>query len=227
VFDQQIFEEAWLGPPTISPIRVSLKPGEMQLFQIVRWACCVFGVPASSAPCVQWSVEPTEFGTISADGVLVVGADAAPGQLGTVVASVSDTCFYRATVTVYTLETNPLVGSWHEQAALSCCGMSDTPTDLFNELAFEADGRFSFTWYPFEIYRDYWGVYQFDAMTKRLTMRICSGGFVPEVTDLSGSTIVRDDGAIELSNMFFGALPGPEQDRRACGYIIARHCYRG
>ena len=129
-----------------------------------------------------------------------------------------------ATVTVYTPETNPLVGTWRERAALPCESEKGEIPGEINELIFNADGTFSLTWYPFEVYRDYWGTYTYDALTGRLVMTINGGNYVPQTVDLDGTAAVQDDGSIRLDGMYFGPPSGSDHGpvEPTCGYILDR-----
>jgi hypothetical protein len=75
------------------------------------------------------------------------------------------------------------------------------------ELEFSGENRFSVTFNPFESYRDYWGTYSFDPATKRLTMTVEGGNFVPPGLDLEGTADLGPDGLV-LTDMFLGTRGG-------------------
>jgi hypothetical protein len=170
---------------------------------------------------VEWSVEPATGGTIDSNGMFQVSQDAQYGEQITVRATFPDLDL-SATVTVFTPESNPLVGTWVEREALPC-DSGDVPAEEgFNELVFEADNTFTLTWYPFELYYDYWGTYTYDPQSGQLAMSIVDGNYIPESVDLEGIVEVQADGSVRLRDMYFGPPPGSESGSAepTCGYII-------
>jgi hypothetical protein len=129
-------------------------------------------------------------------------------------------------VYVYTPESNPLVGYWREQSQVDCSsGASVVPDDLIHELRFHADGRFSVTWYPFELYVDYWGTYTFDVSRGAIELTVEHGNHVPVNLDLTGAFHVGADGSLTLSDTWLGEYraypqrpPGPPN----CGHVFKR-----
>jgi hypothetical protein len=78
------------------------------------------------------------------------------------------------------------------------------PEEPIGELQFRADGTLSVTWMPFEVYRDYWGSYQYDSKGGTLDLAIEGGNYVPEDVDGSGSFAIDEDGRLVLKDMWLG-----------------------
>ena len=72
------------------------------------------------------------------------------------------------------------VGTWHQIEAE--CGSAEP----VRELIFEAGGRYSVTWLPFETYKDYWGAWRYDARTRVLALTVDGGNYQPADLVLSG-----------------------------------------
>ncbi len=214
-----------IEPGTMYPGAVSMQPGQTMQFAITRWACCYVPIVATRTPCVEWSIEPPEAGTIDGNGLLQLSQDVQPGQQVVVRAAFPepDALDLSVTVTVYTTSSQPLVGSWLERSAVSCEDPQTPVAGVFEDLLFRADGTFALTWNPFEVYVDYWGTYQFDAATARLTMTITGGNYVPLSTDLEGTVESLPDGSLRLSDMYFGPSPGEASAVPTCGYVIERY----
>jgi hypothetical protein len=90
-----------------------------------------------------------------------------------------------------------IVGTWRQSDAE--CG----PAQPVRELIFEADGRYSVTWLPFETYRDYWGRYHYDPRAMRLSLTVEGGNYNPPDRALSGEARVAD-GALTLRGISLG-----------------------
>ncbi|HEX8216052.1 MAG TPA: hypothetical protein VF577_01190 [Allosphingosinicella sp.] len=97
-----------------------------------------------------------------------------------------------------------LTGARSQKAIEGCSGV-----DPVGELEFSGENRFSVTFTPFESYRDYWGTYSFDPSTKRLTMTVDGGNYVPAALDLEGTADLGPGGLV-LSGMYFGTRGGFE-----------------
>ena len=98
----------------------------------------------------------------------------------------------------------------------SCPGAGEmTPETPIQEVIFEADGRFSVTWTPFELYKDYWGTYQFDLGTGAITLTITGGNDVPGDFLSLSPTFSREGSTLHLEGIWLGR-EGLELSR--CGY---------
>jgi len=95
-----------------------------------------------------------------------------------------------------------LTGARSQRGLDGCSG-----ADTVGELEFSGENRFSVTFRPFESYRDYWGTYSYDTATKRLTMTVEGGNFVPSRLDLDGTAELGPDGLV-LRGMFLGSREG-------------------
>ncbi len=89
------------------------------------------------------------------------------------------------------------------------------------ELLFHADGRFSVTWIPFEVYRDYWGTYTQDPRAGRLSLVVEGGNYVPPDMDGDGTFAVVAPRRLVLKDMWLGS-----EKRRtvpsACAAVFGR-----
>jgi len=63
-----------------------------------------------------------------------------------------------------------------------------------SELVFSGDRTFSATWYPFEVYKDYWGFYTFDKPQGRVTMGIKDGSYIPAGFRGDGAYAITTEG---------------------------------
>jgi len=101
---------------------------------------------------------------------------------------------------------DPLVGYWR-QGQEECAGSAP-----IHELVFEADGRFSVTWLPFETYKDYWGRWRRDRTTDGLELTVEGGNYIP--ADLETSGVIHLDGnALTLGQMSLGSPRGEGEVR--------------
>jgi len=96
-----------------------------------------------------------------------------------------------------------LVGAWHQVEA-ECVG-----AEPVRELIFEAGGRYSVTWLPFETYKDYWGAWRYDAHTRVLTLTVDGGNYQPADRVLSAEVSADAHelalGAVSLGSPQHGA----------------------
>jgi len=184
---------------------IELNPGGSYKFQLAFLECCYFDRPVR-AP-VKYSTEPLTGATINqTTGEFHVDKSTPHGTMFTVKADVyGGKRIITAKVYVYTPEANPFVGLWKEDARLDCnSGQWTQPANAINELKFKANGRFSVTWIPFEIYIDYVGNYSFDLKSGKISMEIEDGNYVPP--DFKGSGTFEMEGAntIVLKNIYLG-----------------------
>jgi len=155
---------------------------------------------------------------IAKDGRSVsVGADAPADLIATLTGRIG-TETIKATVRVVGIDEGPLRGLWR-QTAITCEG-GPAPEVPARELKFTAAGEFSVTWTPFEVYRDYWGTYVYDAATHRLVFTVTGGNRVSEGLDLDGEARLQGDGSLAVSDLWLGQ-PEPGA-ARACAYVFAK-----
>jgi hypothetical protein len=217
-----------LDEDTLSRLRlvmnssVEMQPGETHEFSLGVVECCyVFDTVDA---CATWSVEPSEGATIDAGtGRFTVEPGTPSGEVYTVTADVENgRRLVSVEVYVYTPEANPLVGLWREEAQLACDTSEDeVPEERIGELRFDADGTFSVTWMPFEIYKDYWGSYQFDSQQGTLHLDVEGGNYVPEDVDGSGSFLIDEQGRLVLRDMWLGTPHGGSGVAH-CGHRFTR-----
>lgn len=221
-----------LSPYALSQLSIGLdpsfqmQPGDQRQLNVFALLCCY--VPEPVGACVRWSITPESGVSLSADGMLQVSSDAVPGAVYQLTADVEGG---RRTITkplyVYTPESNPFAGRrWLELAELDCQGGPDIlPARPIDELRFLADGRFSVTWQPFELYVDYSGTYSFDLQTGRLDLTVDWGNYVPEDIDPHGTFEVGLDGSLLLKDLWLGSpnsYPSPMPGPKNCGHRFVR-----
>ena len=163
-----------------------MQPGQSYQFFIGLAECCVVITPVEAQ--AKWSVTPTTGATIDPEtGVFSVDDATRPDAEFTVLAETA-LGGYRLTkdILVYTAEANPLVGNWVEEE-----------TGQIVELLFHADGEFSLTWVPLEIYVDYWGTYTYDLEDGSIEFTI-TGSRIPRPSQFNGSGFYSIDGAGRL-----------------------------
>jgi len=201
---------------------LAMQPGETWEFSPGTVECCYVFEPVDA--CATWSVSPTDGATIDpTTGVFTVDPETPSGAVFTVTADVENgRRLVSADVHVYTSEANPLFGTWGEEAQFSCeTGEEVVPEERIGELAFGADGEFSVTWFPFEIYKDYWGTYTFDLSQGTIELTGAEGNYVPEGLDGSGSWFIDEEGRLVLRDMWLGAPHGVSRVVN-CGHRFTR-----
>jgi hypothetical protein len=88
-------------------------------------------------------------------------------------------------------------------------------------MIFEADGTFTVTWFPFEVYKDYWGTYTFGLEQGTLTLTIDTGNYIPEEFDGEGTFTFEEGGRLVLRDIWLGASPDKEGAVAAqCGHVL-------
>ncbi len=154
---------------------------------------------------------------------MAVGGEVGQGAVFTVTADVENgRRLVSVDVHVYTEEANPLFGTWGEEAQLTCeTGEEVVPEEHIGELAFGADGEFSVTWFPFEIYKDYWGTYTFDLSLGTIDLTASDGNYVPEGLDGSGTWFIDEEGRLVLKDVWLGA-PRDVSRVANCGHVFTR-----
>ena len=177
----------WIEPPAVPPgASLVLQP----------WYTPQPGVLSPvEASCLE-GVEITGPANLAEDGrTVVIDPEAEGGQAILVGGRIGDDQV-SGRILVYQEETQPLVGTW-SQSEEAC--EEATPV---RELIFHPDGTFSLTWTPFEVYKDYWGTYTFDAGTLALTPE--GGNHIPKDAALKGEASIDSD-TLLLSPSVFGS----------------------
>jgi len=144
------------------------------------------GAPAALIP--EWGV--VAIAPTAPDGALftlrtTVGGKAVEGQVR---------------VTVPAL--HPLAGTWRQTTETPCGGGAPrTPARPIGEVVFAANGDFSLTWQPFEAYRDFWGNYQYDAKTQKLSWSALGGNRLPTERIMQGTARIDADGTLRIEGL--------------------------
>lgn len=102
---------------------------------------------------------------------------------------------------------------------LACGERWLSPEQPIEELVFHADGSFSVTWTPFEVYRDYWGTYTYDLETGSIDLEVTGGNHVPQVVCLHDCTFHVEDGTLRLQNLWLGC-PLDGNCALRCGHVF-------
>lgn len=196
------------------------EPGETLSLAVGAIECCYFKNPVEA--CVEYSVSPAEGASIDAEGTLTIAADAAPGSVFTVTADVEAGRKVLTTeVHVYTPESNPFVGRWHEVAQLPCGGGPEVAPEVpIGELWFRADGEVMVTWMPFEIYVDYWSQYTYDLMASTIEIVPESGNYLPADVEGAGNFTIEGNQLV-LADMWLGT-PQNSMKPALCGHRFER-----
>jgi hypothetical protein len=171
-----------------------------------------------------WSVIPADGARIDAStGILSIDASTPSGSLFTVRAEIEGGRHVVDTrVKTFTLETNPLIGYWQEEAQLACeSGTEVTPAKAIAELIFDPDGSFAVTWVPFESYKDYWGTYTFDLAQGTLELTVTGGNTIPLDVDGHGEFAIDARGRLILIDLWLGT-PSLENGPPNCGHRFVR-----
>ena len=196
---------------------LQLQPGDSYPLKLGTTECCyVFvEVPVDAA----WSVSPQKGVKLDPDsGLLEVSSVVEHGTAYTVTANVENSRLVLTTpLLIYTPEGNPLAGTWYEAGVFPCgSGEETVREDALSELVLGADGTIKATWYPFEVYHDYWGKYSYDLATGGLSITDMDGNYIPSDLDLSGTFEIDANGDLILKEMWLGSWQG-EQPPPGCG----------
>ena len=207
---------------------VQLHPGDTYQFSLSILSTFA---PAIQVPaCVTWNVAREGQGaSINSTGLLKIDPATPAGAKFVVTADIEQGRTQRQIpVFVYTDAAQPLVGFWKQQSKSDCePGRANPPDDVINEMEFRADGSFSVTWTPFEVYRDYWGNYKFDPVAGSLSLQIERGNYVPDDFRGTGRYNIKDKGTLELIGIYLGhkqnyKLPDATKISHKCHYIFTR-----
>lgn len=201
---------------------VQLKPGEQYQFSVGDIRCCYYFDPLDVK--AVWSFSPASGAKIDQNGLFTVDENTPSGSVFRVTANINNG---QATagidVYIYRTEDNPLIGTWREDTQLACGSeLLVTPDQLIGELIFRADGTFSVTWHPFEVYTDYNGKYQSDLQNGSLEMTIENGNYIPGDVDPSGSFYIDWDNRLILKDLWLGSWQGSSNPAQ-CGHRFIKY----
>lgn len=167
----------------------------------------------------RWRASPAGAATFSPDGATVTVADSvAPGSALTLTALFCGQEEVTKTVPVVGRDEPVIVGFWRQESAECAAGMPRH--DPVKELAFEANGDFSVTYFPFESYRDYWGTHVFDHRTGAIDMTVTGGNKTPVNPGLSGRARLESDKRLVLENVYLG--PARFLGDGSCNYVFVK-----
>jgi hypothetical protein len=201
---------------------VAMQPGAERSFALGTIECCYYFEPVDA--CASWSVDPSKGASIDPKKGLFAVDEATPsGSVFTVSADVEEgRRVVSVRVHVFTPQEDPLVGLWKEEAQF-VCGTGDevAPERAIGELRFEADGGFSVTWQPFEVYKDYWGTYAYGISQGTLDLVIAGGNYIPDDLAASGSILLDEQGNLILRDMWLGR-PVNGTGPANCGHRLTR-----
>jgi hypothetical protein len=201
---------------------MAMQPGEERAFSLGVIECCTYLKPVSA--CAAWSVKPAEGARMDREsGVLTLDRTTPSGSIFTVSADVEEG---RRTVSVdihvYAPEAAPLVGTWREETQFACDSDAEViPDQPIDELRFQADGSFSVTWAPIEVYKDYWGTYRYRPDEGTIDLSVSGGNYVPDGLDGRGSFRLDEEGRLILSDVWLGHPEGVTGPAR-CGHRFNR-----
>jgi hypothetical protein len=201
---------------------VAMQPGAERSFALGTIECCYFFEPVQA--CATWSADPSEGARIDPHtGVFAVDESTPSGSVFTVSADVEDgRRVVSVEVHVFTPQEDPLVGMWREEAQFVCStGEEVVPERAVGELRFKADGGFSVTWEPFEVYKDYWGTYAYEMDQGTLSLSVTGGNYVPDDVDGGGSLVVDEEGRLILRDLWLGS-PFDGTGPANCGHRFTR-----
>ncbi len=146
----------------------------------------------------RWSIQPKSGLRLDKiSGKLSIGEDVQNGTEYTITAEVKTSKGWKTLdkrLYIYTSAGNPFVGFW-----------KDRNNDI-GELRFLADGTFSVTARPFEVYKDYWGTYRYDLNKKSIVFEVTGGNRIPEDIDVEGFFEISANGSMLLHDLSFGTL---------------------
>jgi len=148
---------------------------------------------------VRWEVSPGSGIVLNrASGTFVIDRNVKDGAVYTISARLRSRSVVKPNrLYVYTRSGNPFSGSWRENGG-----------DI-QELVFSADGTFSVTAHPFEVYKDYWGRYSYDLSRQVISFVMVGGNKKPDDVDLQGFFRFDNAGDLVLESICFGTLfPG-------------------
>jgi hypothetical protein len=200
-------DEPTLNAATLEFGIVEVRPGDRRTLRLTMWQCCVYGVDVPAD--VRFSMDRTSFATLDADtGYLQISPSAPAHTSFRVYADIEHgRRIVSADVWIDTPASNPLRGSWHETG--DSCNPFGHPIE---SLQFRADGTFSVTWTPLEVYTDYWGFYTFDHPSGHISLGIRNGNYIPPVFAGDGQyTITEKDGGghtLTLRGIYLGSRRG-------------------
>jgi hypothetical protein len=108
-------------------------------------------------------------------------------------------------------------------AASAACPSTEVAADSpIMELLFDADGSFSVTWMPFEVYVDYWGTYTYDRSTGTVLLHVEGGNYVPPDVQVGPGKFSVAGGSLHLEGIWLGSSRDVAPVTGRCGQTFQR-----
>jgi hypothetical protein len=168
------------------------------------------------------AVSPSAIATILPDHKALHIAERAPDGAVVTLHAMIGARMVTGVARVVVAADHPLAGVWHEDRAAICEATRNAGSLPVGELMFDAEGRFSVTWEPFENRTDYRGTYRFDRASGALTLLIDTGNFVPGDARLVGSAKIDGQGRLTLTDLYFGTPRGGSARPSGCQLVFSR-----
>lgn len=146
----------------------------------------------------DWQMSNSAIARLSPDNSLLTIDPEAPSGSTVVVGAVLGGHRITGRIRVFRPDDQPFVGVWTQRG--EDCGKGRP----IGELRFAANGEFSVTWTPFEVYRDYWGRWSHDRATGGLELTEVRGNYVPSDVVPSGTAVVTD-GRLAFEGLSLGS----------------------
>lgn len=183
----------------------AMVPGSERDFDLYLERCCYFVEPVEA--CETWRIEPVTPGvSVGEDGRVTVADGVPPGTEFRVVATLGDGTEREAgaVVDVYDPAAHPFTGGWWSEVSYRC-GDGAVVENPIGEVWF-CGPRYSVTFFPFEVYKDYWGQYTYAPGSGRIRFEVAGGNQVPaDDADLSGVVLQPSDDVLVLEGLSFGS----------------------
>ena len=114
-------------------------------------------------------------------------------------------------------EDMPWSGCWREIGQIDCETGDEFEADQpIGELRLTPESVYSVTWHPFEFYTDYAGSYKIKETEGTITFsQTDASGF-----DGEGFYLIRENGDLELIDIWFGSFYSDVSDDISCGYVF-------
>lgn len=206
------------GDPRLAHLNQVPTGGTLEFF-LGYFECCYFIEHVDDFD-VRWSIDRTDIANIDeASGVLTVNEDAEPGVIMITASAIG--LSQSVEVYVYDPTAQPYIGVWREVDRQLCT--EDTFTEsgvLIYEFIIAANGRFSVSWEPFEVYVDYVGEYTIDG--ENLTLDDEPYNYNPFDFQGNGMWYVDDEGRLVLDGIWLGTSPFGGDDPPACAHRFER-----
>lgn len=219
--------EVFIGAEGINSVvgePLQVEAGKNLRLRLVRIACCTFAEEVDAN--VRWDVEPLAGITIDEEsGVLSVGTEVEDGtRIEVRASSLMGLRTIQEEVTVFSRDSNPLIGTWQEVGQIGCESGDEMRVEMpIRELIFSSDGSLRVTWNPFEAYVDYAGQYRLlgDGGIRIAPRRI---NYLPPDFEGEGDFQIDEEGRLILEGVWLGRPAGfaaGQSSHARCGHIFA------